>query len=624
LHETFKEVLTKLVKGHRKDWESFVESLLADIKNNYTDEVALLKSKLIAIISKDTFNKEHFKTNLIQQFLRTFLKDKYLHPKINRNRWKTVKDNFGTKAPKKKFEIKEVDLIYIEDEITKVALSDVENDLRKELAGTKILTAQDTIVARPAMSILRKKYFLSSIYKIKTLEDSIAGVMENNPKRKWDDVVDDALKKRIFKIKRRSVAKIINEIIKSTKPVNGVVRISIGITNQCLYINGKIILDTHRLTTAQEENLVYSLKNIIYCRLNRVAINQGEFLTRFRNMTEYNFNKVIKCSNGVLITKLFRRRNKDMPFVVVNDVSSAPPKGSFTTVLPHDYEFPEIHNTKELFAAFKATERCLYRYYKYAANEAFLRPNLPLATLKKVKKRSEIVHHDSLQLPFAFRYKVHGHGTTTIVFDLTTNGLINPHSKNVETYAWVKQRLNFYKSKGDLTDVDIAKCMRSILRVSQFDLSSKFEKSLDANEVHLLLLHFTFCLFMIEGIRNKASFITHALVLGRVIKGELTLDEAIKKHFPMAPTGSTAKGRKAHDTAVPESHALLNESGVSAKELEEFQKRENNVLSKEKDSTLTGVSAKYSKFWKGPKIIKKKKINIKKRRSKSNSNWNAS
>lgn len=573
-----------------------------------------LKNDLNDAIKEDGFNRlsQFFHIGI---FMSDFLSRIYQHDKNIVSIFK--EDKLILNIPKNKNIIADENTFFcIKDTIKKIIVLELESEL--ERSNIKILNKDGTIYGSLAKK-LKTTWVLTDFFR--SVEEVITAKLFENKSKSWRTILDESLMSNLFNIK-------IKQVIESFKNKIQELLSSIGKTQKNIIINfrddtieqllkiPKSNFKLYNLTSNDEQFLIREIQNIFYCLFNKKKVSLGYFLIDCYldddiKITEKLLQETLDQTDKLFVKKVFELKKKKLPSILQISGKFNPEnyKDSYSVILPSNYIFPKIKNTRELFTAFKITETSIYRYYMSLVQQNYFNYLTFEKMVEYVNKWSKSllagIKFSLLGDEYVYTYPLDNIGNVTVTYDLSVYGVINPHVKSISKYVDVIERLFSFKNEIEaLTDEIILNYMRAILSVD----ISKLDNSIIEPIYQALLIQFladiTVCLFLVEGFRNPASFVTHSLVMGKLKKVD-----TLPNVFPMAPPDSTSIGRVLHSKVSNMTFLGTASTTVKQEDLEELKSREINSLERYQDLTLEKVRENIFSFWENPFEIRNKKTN---------------
>ncbi|MDF2867659.1 MAG: hypothetical protein K0S11_1129 [Gammaproteobacteria bacterium] len=589
------EIFSKLY-----DDKILVLALIDDIKTNHRAEA--LKLDLLKNISREYFNRKDHTDQLfpLTDFIKDYLAKLYCHDELTDAFFWYVKDKIDLPDPlPATINVSNEHFKHAHNNLLEVVYIELESNLRATITQNKILNVKGTIFNGLAEN-LKYDRFLNDFFQ--SIEADLANSLFKHKGQAWQNAINENLKNRLLNLKLNRIKSNFDTFIKDIqkKPLT-----QLDLTDK-LFSNLLSIyypkqdnkFDLLRLPPESKRNLLSELKNILICLFYDWNVSNGYFL--FDHPGLKNRDEIIAKAPSLLMNALFKMRNTKLHLVMVPATEIQANKFAYKTVFPANYKFNKITNSAELFAAFKLTERSLRRIYKFLALEVFLKPTIKNQKLKNQSDRSSLIPSSETSIwgnTYCFHYPLKGFGKTSVTYELTTYGVIDPLVQAFTSYKTAAARLKSFQQHLDkeFSDQQIA---RLVIATLNGNLQLIAESSLPVPiKITFLqfLCDFSICLFMIEGIRNRASFASHPLVLENIENGSLTFEQALTDQFPMTPQGSAASGRELHVSLVKNSGLF---SGSASKNSDaELRKREKNCLTTCKNLTRNQVKAKLCNFW---------------------------
>lgn len=231
-----------------------------------------------------------------------------------------------------------------------------------------------------------------------------------------------------------------------------------------LEFSNEIIRDLIRSTNIPFENLSIdegdfreisrTIKHLFYSAFNRTDGSKSDFLYVYLGLNSEEDEPLKECfakTGEFLRDALVEMRDAQLKkeFFTLPYKSSIdwekPQNIWYVTHFPHNYTLPEITNQVELLAALKLAQRSLIRYYK-SLDGNFFKPNARVKLLNKhhlpakqePKKAIEGDEH-------CYTFELLRIGQTTIVFKMSSYGVINPYMQAFGSYETLKIRLENIK-----------------------------------------------------------------------------------------------------------------------------------------------------------------------------------
>lgn len=592
------------------------DELVKDIENNHSNELQELKAKILAKIKKKDFLMEEFtKLDDIDKFIKDYLSLCYIDYSGDEKRIFSTDSVAIPDDDEEPFVITKEDFIGLDSELGQILQIELLYRLRNNPVK-KILNNDETITRQ-----LRDEpdARLISILDVEPFKPFKKELMLTICKHKGDyyhAAIPNNLWENVKTRQKELIAARMNRLVED---------IVTGQPEGCL--SPEIIRELIRLTKIPFENLnideeVFrkisrTTKHLIYSAFNRTDGSKSDFLYVYLGLDSEDDETLTECfaKTGEFLRdalkekrdEQFKQTIRTLPCEPI-DTNYTKPQGYYVTKFPHNYSFPQITNQEELFVAIKLAYRSLVRLHKTNNSRAtFFYPAVSIKTINKHPAAQEI-QTTTAGDKHCYHFPLQYIGRTTIVFNLSEYGVVNPFVQAFGTYTEARDRLaNFKKSIRsqipDISDSHFAKWMMQIAALHGDEVRAAGIAADQIEELMQFLGDFTMTLLYVETLRNKGCFTTHGLTLKRIADGDLTFKQALPNEFPAGPKKSTKAGRIAHAQITNAQNTILGpdarqqkKANIRAAEVVAIKAREVAAVRHFGDETQTSVATKISSF----------------------------
>lgn len=528
------------------------------------------------------------------------------------------------------------------EETIKNELRDIILGVAMDELGHYLLTHNPTtinnngcIFARISKTKLGKTWFLPSIYNDNSLETMFMNNLLANVGKNWREVIlgDENLKAQIFQAKFNQVK------IRLKKVMDSVSDLSLHFTWPTDKVNiSAIFLEAPQNIKLPQFSQIQNrkLQKVFFCLYNKLPINNGLFLYDYllEKHKQDGLQKIIDESISRFIDALFKKRDKEFVFhhiALPNDQEirqemleklKMRQTESYITFLAANFTFPQIKSTSDWIISMKLSERSLRRCYKSFFYTVFFKPRLSTKELDVITQRNELIKHSQSVVTyksgenkkgtalydceficgdqFCFNYPLKTFGVSSIRYDLTVHGVINPYLVTLPSYEKIDKRLSLISTK--LPNINAKQKMVEwiccTLAVDSKPIINDPDIPLDMQGILLQFLCDTvMCSFMIESVRNNGTLAVNPLQLRTFYNNDsfqFTL-------FPMAIEESAKQGRslqKSHGTREGVDNTILSGSddGNSIK----LREKEISCIDNHKNLSFNELAIFIHSFWHKP------------------------
>lgn len=585
LKNTLLQLFKTILGPSNENWVNF---LIDDFYGPNRYALTELKQELISEISDDRFLIHQFESlKIFNNLIISRLSNLYVF-NDGISQFKYCDLSRENLIPRNSREISDAEVpLFLKEIFKRVTLAEI----HIMITGTnkKIITLEDHRVYKKGSflsAVLSQPYFACS--------ERFFASLDSKRGEPWINAISNELKDELYSLKLNAIVNRINTLIGQYQKYQHTLtldkKLIFSIISPQLNENIVISNDLNR----NYDKIEMQIRRVIYHAINP-SFSVGNFLSEMLSINETSLlyqQAAISFANKQLSQYLINKRDAVFkpiyfpidPLSIQRNVTT----GWFIGVLGPNSVFPEINTQEELFAAIKLSQQSMVRFYK-SLNVDFFKPKFSVKTLNNIKDK--IVNDPALSLlgdEHTHTYPLNNIGRVTVTYTLSIHGVATSYVTGLRSYELLANRFELLKSQlilslPSLNDSLIAEWLRDVLNLEiQRLIKSGIPEDLMI-ATKQFLANFV-VLFFIEGVRNKAAFVSHAMMLEVVRHNLIPLKDALISGFPMAPEGSTEPGRLLHAQVIKKRNVILGskrkEEGkeIKTKPIRELRAREQAVF----------------------------------------------